>query len=1106
MTAGLAPATAAPQGGDGSGSVGKAAPSGENRLVTLITGDRVVVGPDGEVRGLIRAEGRDGIPVRVLQHQDRTLVLPSDAAALIQQGRLDQRLFDVGTLSDDRYAAVDGLPVIISYQEGTARAERAQRTLHAEAEPEVRAQLDSINAEALTIAPEDVAAAWEALTEEAADAPLQTAAGISAIALDGVVRATLDTSVPQVGAPDAWDAGYDGTGVTIAVLDTGIDAEHGDFTGKIAAAENFTDAPDVDDPFGHGTHVASIAAGTGDRSGGTYRGVAPGATLINGKVLDDHGGGWESEIIEGMEWAVDQGADIINMSLGGWAGNEIDPMEEAVNRLSEDSGVLFVIAAGNSGPGAGTIDSPGTADAALTAGAVDKSDELADFSSVGPRGRDGALKPDMSAPGVDIGAAAAKGSLIEEWGDPVADGYVAISGTSMATPHIAGAAALLAQQHPDWTGQQLKAVLTASALGLEGYSPFQQGTGRLDVTRALEQTVTTEANALNFGLIEYPHDVAEPVVRELTYHNAGDSEVTLELTATGTAPDGSAAPEGMFTLAAEQLTVPAGGQATVEVTADPRAGAGTTGGYGVFVTGTEAGTDAGQTVRSAGGVDLEPQKFDVTFDVSDRNGETSGWWDALVLDPDTDEWHFVWSESPEPVTIRLPEGDYLVEIAALEGDAEEWELDGLDLLVAPGVAVTDDTTVTASAQDAGKITMTVPDRKSQAALFVLAYEYVTEMGGLYSTFVFDALPGGVGAAQVGEVSPGRSLDSTFSGLYQRPDGSREYHGYDALEGAFYNGLDLRLKESQFARITTRVGSTGTDRVGVLLSAASQTGVGIGTERDLPDVVDVRVLAEGTQWRQQLWQFDPDGDGWEESWYGTGYETYKGKKKYQNTLNVGVFGPSLAGEYGLYREGDWLYAYLPVLADGAGNAGGSDVDTVETVLYRDGAVHQRWEDEPLEWIEAELPADRAEYRLVSTLTRGATGVADVTTELVVDYTFTSERPASGGDYAEDEEFFRITGPSSVRFTPKLALDSTAPAKKKYSVPVTVEGTWAGKKPTSVRVEVSFDRGETWQDTTVKKNAITVRNPAAGGSVSFRATVEDAAGNRSVQTIIDAYRTR
>jgi hypothetical protein len=177
-----------------------------------------------------------------------------------------------------------------------------------------------------------------------------------------------------------------------------------------------------------------------------------------------------------------------------------------------------------------------------------------------------------------------------------------------------------------------------------------------------------------------------------------------------------------------------------------------------------------------------------------------------------------------------------------------------------------------------------------------------------------------------------------------------------------------------------------------------------------------------------------------------------------------------------------------------------------VLYRDGAVHQRWEDEPLEWIEAELPADRAEYRLVSTLTRGATGVADVTTELVVDYTFTSERPAGGGDYAEDEEFVRITGPSGVRFTPKLALDSTAPAKKKYSVPVTVEGTWEGKKPTSVRVEVSYDRGETWQTVKVKKDKITVKNPAKGGSVSFRATVEDKAGNRSVQTIIDAYRTR
>src|SRR5690606_34268489 len=112
---------------------------------------------------------------------------------------------------------------------------------------------------------------------------------------------------------------FDGTDTTIAVLDTGISPDHPDVADKVVAEENFSDAPDAGDGFGHGTHVASIAAGTGARSDGTYTGVAPGASLLNGKVLDDEGYGQTSWVLAGMEWAVDQGADVINMSLGDYA-------------------------------------------------------------------------------------------------------------------------------------------------------------------------------------------------------------------------------------------------------------------------------------------------------------------------------------------------------------------------------------------------------------------------------------------------------------------------------------------------------------------------------------------------------------------------------------------------------------------------------------------------------------------------------------------------------------------------------------------------------------------------------------------------------------------
>jgi subtilisin family serine protease len=138
------------------------------------------------------------------------------------------------------------------------------------------------------------------------------AGGVDRIWLDRKVRANLDRSVPQIGAPAAWSSGYDGTGVTVAVLDTGIDAGHPDLTGTLAEAKNFTPNPDTVDHFGHGTQVASTVLGRGTGSTTARKGVAPGARLLAGKVLADDGFGQESWIVQGMEWASAAGAKVIN--------------------------------------------------------------------------------------------------------------------------------------------------------------------------------------------------------------------------------------------------------------------------------------------------------------------------------------------------------------------------------------------------------------------------------------------------------------------------------------------------------------------------------------------------------------------------------------------------------------------------------------------------------------------------------------------------------------------------------------------------------------------------------------------------------------------------
>ena len=171
------------------------------------------------------------------------------------------------------------------------------------------------------------------------------------------------------------------------------------------------------------------------------------------------GSGQDSWVLAGMEWAAESGAQVVSMSLGDVAPSDgSDPMSQAVDQLSDQYGTLFVIAAGNAGPE--SISSPGAAASALTVGAVDKQDELAYFSSTGPLTGTGALKPDISAPGVDITAARS-----QDMTDGGTGLYRTISGTSMATPHVSGAAAILAQQHPGWTGAQLKEQLTSSANG-----------------------------------------------------------------------------------------------------------------------------------------------------------------------------------------------------------------------------------------------------------------------------------------------------------------------------------------------------------------------------------------------------------------------------------------------------------------------------------------------------------------------------------------------------------------------------------------------------------------------------------------------------------------
>ncbi|MGH9242896.1 MAG: S8 family peptidase [Acidimicrobiales bacterium] len=551
---------------------------GESYTVTLITGDRVLLTAAGGDRYSVtvepapRADGTTPV-IQVTQGEDGLYALPDDVLAPVAAGRLDEELFNVAYLAANGYAdeASGQLPVIVGYADETGPAAVAH-AVDGLAASSRTVTLESVNAAGVRVDKADAGAFWASL--RGAQSPTGVnggqgsvlSGGIERVWLDRMVSVALDESVPQIGAPEAWGAGYDGSGIRVCVIDTGIDTAHPDVADKVVASESFVPGEEVADGHGHGTHVASTVAGIGAASGGQYTGVAPGAELVIAKGLSNAGSGFESQIIEAMEWcAIDQGTDIVSMSLSGSVTNGTDPMSQAVNDLTASTGTLFVIAAGNYGRPF-TVGTPGAASAALTVGAVDKSDVLAGFSSRGPRLGDHALKPEITGPGVAITAARAAGTDMGGGAEPVDDFYITASGTSMATPHVAGAAAIVAQAHPDWAADDLKAALVATTVD-GGYTVYEQGAGRVDVARAVTQQVQVAPATADFGLI--PEDQEEPPApKAVTYTNPTDTAITLELAVTAERVDGTPVPDGTVAVEPATVEVAAGGTATATVTVD----------------------------------------------------------------------------------------------------------------------------------------------------------------------------------------------------------------------------------------------------------------------------------------------------------------------------------------------------------------------------------------------------------------------------------------------------------------------------------------------------------------------------------------------------------
>jgi subtilisin family serine protease len=1079
--------------------------SGVVGTVTLITGDRVSLDSKNQVVDIKRAPGRERIPVSVSERDGHIHAVPGDARLLLARGALDPRLFDVTALLADGYgdARRSYTPLIVTFR---GRQAPSMNTF-TEAGARVGRHLPAVNGTAMRATKKRGATWWEAITAGRADgraaADFSTDTAVEKVWLDGRRRAALDRSTAQIGAPAAWREGVDGTGVEVAVLDTGIDKDHPDLAGRVTAEEDFTRTSGPGDRVGHGTHVASITAGAGTRSGGLYKGVAPGAKILNGKVLDDTGAGWDSDIIAGMEWAVEQGADVVNLSLAGMDFPGVDPMEEAVNRLSEQTDSLFVVAAGNEGDAEYTIGSPGSAAAALTVGAVDKDDKLARLSSRGPRLGDGSVKPDLTAPGIGITAAVAAGSLYEREHTGAPPGYASLSGTSMATPHVAGAAALLAQRHPDWDGEHIRSALTTSAEP-GPYSSFQQGTGRVDVTRAMAQSVVADQARLDFGLQRWPHHDDERVTKELTYRNTGTRPVDLDLSVDARAVDGTSIPEGMFTVSPARLTVPAGGTATAEVTADTRLGT-KDGSFGGSVAAVSA--DGSVRVRTAVGVERETEAYDLTVRHLDENGRPTGDGVTSVARHDRPLGADLADETDGESTVRLPAGDYsLAGVIHPGGDTNAF-------IVQPRLRLDADTVVDVDARAARPVRISLPDADTAArsASLTLMPDPAT---GRSKGWQHVSMPDFDGVT-VGQLGPQLNEDEAllrYAGEWTRTDSWGKpvsYHlAYDRTGDLA--GFTTQVQRDQLARVifsAPAVTSGQRMQRTVRPEAIGDTlRFGHYTEFTLPTQTTDYILDSGIRWLVTGAMRDSAADPASESSLLMYPRTWKAGHTYVERFNGAVFGPGLPkapedlmglNRAGATRRGNFVRAYLPLYNDGAGHHGDSR-HSVSSTLHVDGKeIKDLYGLSASEGTDYEVPAEAGTYELALDSTRDP-AYFPVSTRVSARWTFRSaETP---------EDRWSVLPLSTVRFTPELGPSGTAPAGARFSVPYVIEGAAAGRAPRALTFDVSYDEGTTWQSVPAGDgDHLSLTHPEKEGSVSLRVHLTDADGNSVVQTIERAYLT-
>ncbi|RMI37541.1 hypothetical protein EBO15_35500 [Actinomadura harenae] len=1126
----LATSLALPGGADAAaGSAPKQPlPTGKSWKVTLFTGDVVTVRTR---KGAVPTVGvqpgpdrRNKIFTTSVRPDGHVVVLPADMARL--RGRVvDPALFDVTTLIQNGYddAHSRDLPLIVrgSGRSVAAALPQGRRLTSLDAVAVRQPKSGSARlGTALAAAPSGASRIWLDRTIRATWAPSANPAPLGAASPKPSRAATprptttrsatpdaeaLDRNLAQIGAPAAWRAGATGRGVKVAVLDTGVDATHPDLQGRIAETANFSSSVDAVDRNGHGTHVASILGGDGAAADGARKGVAPDASLLVGKVLDDAGRASESQIIAGMEWAAGR-AKVVNMSVGGDFSDGTDPLSEAVDKLTRAHGTLFVIAAGNDG-GIGSVESPGTADSALTVGAVDDADRIAAFSSRGPRLGRTAAKPEIVAPGVDIVAARAAGT---SRGQVISARYTTLSGTSMAAPHVAGAAALVAQRHPDWSPDQIKAALVGSAATATGGDAYELGAGRLDAAAAVTSPLLSRQAVPYLGTSSFPD---HPALRSKLVWGAPSEAVSADLSVKVTDREGHAVADAA-TLSAARVDVPAGGTATAELSVHvARPGL-----YSAEV----VATGGGHTARTPVTFSVEPPSHTLTLVGKPIPGTAAdgyvGSASVVNLDDVAQFTGGVDVPSDDSGKIRVPDGRYSVL-------GKVWDLkpDGgarVALAGSPEITLDRDLTVTLDGAAAKPFGASVQGVRTETAMRSLALVQSFRQGligetayasGSSDEVLAQPMPGGVSTGSLSTTTTFRltAPGTVYDLFHTRPGGvpADASHLVTPAEIATMARFDER-----FAAVDGDTSKPiGETRYGMTPAGGLSTGfqanstVPAGTTR-----TDYVSAGGGILWMQDAAPGTvADGEWVDEAPFtepkpGTRSTRTWGRQPFRPGPYSGTLpSPSFCTPSPSVRTGGNVHVHLVDLQVRPDGFDCGDLTTLKhTMTLSEGT--RRIGQVSSASADFSVPARPATFTL--RYDTDASSVLAVSPTTSTTWTFRSDAPS--GSSSERLPLLLVD------YDLGLDLRNQPPATGATSPATFTVARMAGSAPatvTGLTVETSVDGGKTWTATQARalgggRFSAALPKPATGGALSLRVTARDSGGGSVRQEIASAYRLR